>query len=315
MFPAPSRYRQCKGKGKRSRIYEEVRAAVEEKRMSRAAGMGQQGAWTRWEQAMDRKVTWTELWQSEPHRITFLIRAVYDVLPSPANLCMWGKAETPTCHLCPAHGTLEHILSSCPTALGQGRYTWRHNQVLKSIADTISKEISKGGRGSNTTRSVAFVRAGEQPKAGRKVPTGILASAKDWKLSVDLEKLKYPQHIVRTTLRPDIILVSESTKNIIIMELTVPWEERLGEAHERKMTKYEHLVADCRAQGWKASCMPIEVGYRRFVGRSLHKAFTVLGIAGITRSRAIKNTTDAAEKALRWLWIRRGTPWGQASAT
>ncbi|KAL0173755.1 hypothetical protein M9458_029723, partial [Cirrhinus mrigala] len=46
---------QCKGKEKRSRIYEEVRAAVEEKRMSRAAGMGQQGAWTRWEQAMDRK--------------------------------------------------------------------------------------------------------------------------------------------------------------------------------------------------------------------------------------------------------------------
>ncbi|RXN04565.1 reverse transcriptase [Labeo rohita] len=265
---------------------------------------------------MDRKVTWTELCQSEPHRITFLIRAVYDVLPSPANLCMWGKADTPTFHLCPARGTLEHILSSCPTALGQGRYTWCHNQLLKSIADTIIKEISKGGRGSNTTRSIAFVRAGEQPKAGRKVPAGILASAKDWKHSVDLEKqLKFPLHIVRTTMRPDIILVSESTNNIIIMELTVPWGDRLGEAHERKMTKYEHLVADCRAQGWKASCMPIEVGCRGFVGRSLHKAFTALGIAGTTRSRAIKNTTDAAEKALRWLWIRRGAPWGQASAT
>lgn len=316
MFPTPPRPKELKGKEKRSRIQEEVRAAVEEGRMSRAAGMGQQGAWTRWVQAMDRKVTWTELWQSEPHRITFLIRAVYDVLPSPANLCTWGKADTPTCQLCPARGTLEHILSSCPTALGQGRYTWRHNQVLKSIADTISKEISKGGRGSNTNCSIAFVRAGEQPQAGRKAPAGILASAKDWKLSVDLEKqLKFPQHIVSTTMRPDIILVSESTKSIIIMELTVPWEDRLGEAHERKMTKYEHLVTDCRAQGWKARCMPIEVGCRGFVGRSLYKAFTALGITGTTRSRAIKNITDAAEKASRWLWIRRGAPWGQASAT
>jgi len=33
--------------------------------------------------------------------------------------------------------------------------------------------------------------------------------------------------------------------------------------------------------------------------RSLHKAFTVLGIAGTTRGSAIKNTTDAAERALR----------------
>ena len=46
----------------------------------------------------------------------------------------------------------------------------------------------------------------------------------------------------RTTLRPDILLVSESTKNIIIMELTVPWEDCFEEAHERKRTKYEHLA-------------------------------------------------------------------------
>lgn len=55
----------------------------------------QQGAWTRWEHAMDRKVTWADLWQSETHRISFLVRAVYDVLPSPANLFTWGKVETP----------------------------------------------------------------------------------------------------------------------------------------------------------------------------------------------------------------------------
>lgn len=120
MFPTPPRHKELKGKEKRSRIQEEVRAAVEEGRTSRAAGMGQQGDWTRWEQAMDRKVTWTELWQSEPHRITFLIWAVYDVLPSPANLCMWGKADTPTCQLCPARGTLETHSEFLPNSARPG---------------------------------------------------------------------------------------------------------------------------------------------------------------------------------------------------
>lgn len=317
MVPTPPRHRECKGKEKRRQIQEEVRTAVDEGRTSRAAGLRQQGAWTRWEHAMDRKVTWTDLWQTEPHRISFLIRAVYDVLPSPANLFTWGKVETPNCQLCSARGTLEHILSCCPKALGQGRYTWRHNQVLKPIAEAISKRINSSGRVCNTTRTIAFVKAGDQPKAARKKPpAGILATAQDWQLSVDLEKqLRFPQHIVRSALRPDILLVSESTKNIIIMELTVPWEDRLGEAHERKRTKYEHLVIDCRAQGWKARCMPIEVGSRGFVGHSLHKALSALGITGTARSRAIKNITEAAEKASRWLWIRRGEPWGQANAT
>ena len=51
--------------------------------------------------------------------------------------------------------------------------------------------------------------------------------------------------------------------------------------------------------------MPIEVGCRGFVAHSLHRALSVLGITGGARSRAIKNTTRAAEKASRWLWIRR----------
>ena len=95
----------------------------------------------------------------------------------------------------------------------------------------------------NTTCAIAFVKAGEQPRAGQKKGAlGILAIAQDWQLEVDLEtQLRFPQHIARTTLRPNILLVSESTKNII-MELSVPWEDRLEEAHERKRTKYEHLA-------------------------------------------------------------------------
>lgn len=74
--------------------------------------------------------------------------------------------------------------------------------------------------------------------------------AQDWSLSVDLKKqLRFSQHIVSTNLGSDILQVSESTKNIIMMEVTLPWQGRLGEAHEKKKTKYEHQVTNCGKQG------------------------------------------------------------------
>ena len=127
--------------------------------------------------------------------------------------------------------------------------------MLKPIAEAISKGISSCSQVCNTTCKITFVRGGDQPSL-KKAPAGILAPS-------------------------------------TIMELTVPWEDRWGEAHEKEWTKYEHrLVIDCRAQGWKVRCMPIEVGSRGFV--SLHKALSVLGITETARNRAIKNITEAA---------------------
>ena len=73
---------------------------------------------------------------------------MYDVLPSPTNLHIWGKRETPNCQLCARKGSLQHILSSCPKSLGDGRYRWRHDQALKVIANAVTKVM----RASNQTR-------------------------------------------------------------------------------------------------------------------------------------------------------------------
>lgn len=77
------RYEKAKGKERRVLVQEEVRASVKEEQASRIVGM---------------QVTWAELWKAEPHRIKFLIHAIYDVLPSP-NLFCWGKVESPACTL------------------------------------------------------------------------------------------------------------------------------------------------------------------------------------------------------------------------
>ena len=156
-----------------------------------------------WENAIERKVTWAELWKAEPHWIKFLIQAVYDVLLSPSNLHIWGKVESPACQLCSKRGTLEHILSCCSKALGEGRYRWRHVQVLKVIAEAIGVEWAKRSRPSK--QAIAFIRAGEQPRPAARTSVGILATVRDWQLLVDFNSTQVPQphcdHHLKTRCR------------------------------------------------------------------------------------------------------------------
>lgn len=45
------------------------------------------------------KIMQFDLWQAEPHRIKFLVQAIYDVLPTSSNLHTWGLADTLGCAL------------------------------------------------------------------------------------------------------------------------------------------------------------------------------------------------------------------------
>ncbi len=278
--------------------------------MSRAMGLRQQGAWTRWESTLQRRITWANILQADFHRVRFLVQAVYDTLPSPANLHVWGKSETPSCLLCSGRGSLEHLLSSCPKALADGRYRWRHDQVLKAIAESLDSAISTSKYHHVSKKAISFIKAGEKPRARPHLTTGLLTRASDWQLQVDLGKqLRFPQHIATTSLRPDMIVTSEVLKQLIMLELTVPWEERIEEANERKRAKYQELVEECRERGWRTFYEPIEVGCRGFAGRSLCKVLSRLGVTGVAKRRAIQSASEAAEKATRWLWIKRADPW------
>nr|XP_021326229.1 uncharacterized protein LOC103909868 [Danio rerio] len=128
---------------RQSLVQKEVFASVEEERTSRAVAMRQQGAWMKWEQTMEWNVTWKDIWTWNPLRIRFLIQGVYDILPSPSNLYIGDRVETPAYPLCFKPRTLEHILSSCSKALGEDRYLWRHNQVL-------NLKLRQSARGSRT---------------------------------------------------------------------------------------------------------------------------------------------------------------------
>ena len=243
-------------------IGEELRAIEEEKRMARAVAMKAQGAWLNWEDVVSRNISWNMLWKIEPLRIRFLIRATYDQLPTPTNLLKWGMTESKKCSLCDRPGNLEHILLSCRTALTQGRFTWRHNQVLGKLAHHLELKRSLANKATRAKeKQIQFVKAGQKSNvANLSRQTGLLLRATDWEMSVDLRtRLQFPVEIM-TSLRPDLIMYSRSKICIIMVELTIPWETRIEEAFERKKSKYSDLCSMCEEAEWQVWCFPVEIG-------------------------------------------------------
>ncbi|XP_076155564.1 uncharacterized protein LOC143138951 [Alosa pseudoharengus] len=299
-----TQWRKASIQQRREMVQAEVRHQEEETRKAKAVELATQGTWTRWD-LPNRRVTWTELWRLEPFRVSFLLRSVYDTLPSPANLARWGLREDPLCKLCGKRGTLAHILAGCQIALAQGRYRWRHDQVLRVMADIFEQARRRPQPTKPQVPSMQFVRAGEKPSSVKRARTNILLGAQGWEMSVDLgKKLTFPS-IVQTTLRPDVVIWSEQAKKIILVELTVPWEEGCEEAHERKSLKYQDLIMDCKDKGWQAWLFPVEVGCRGFPAKSMWSVLTALGISGKERKTAVRRIGEAAERASCWVWFKR----------
>ena len=100
---------------------------------------------------------------------------------------------------------------------------------------------------------IQFLKEGEYPVRKQKNPNmKLLNGASDWKVSADLKtSLQFPVHIIQTEKRPDNVAWSDSKKSVLLIELTVTWEENREEAHERKKNRYETLRADCVPTAWK----------------------------------------------------------------
>ena len=105
----------------------------------------------------------------------------------------------------------------------QGRYEWRHYRVLKELAG-----LTQGKIGANESeveewkRKIIFIRAEEKGEEQHVQQSLILSTAKDWKLSVDVEhKLKIPTPVAVTNLRPDMTITLVETKQMAIIELTI----------------------------------------------------------------------------------------------
>lgn len=96
-----------------------------------------------------------------PVQLSFLVRVVYDILPSAVNLVKWCKYDA-LCLLCQGRPTLEHVLPTCKMARVQGQFMWRHNLVLKvlgGIVDVVGFRANKCAK--LRANSMYFFKAGQ----------------------------------------------------------------------------------------------------------------------------------------------------------
>ena len=209
--------------------------------------------------------------------------------------------------ICGKVQTLDHVLSSCKVALGQGRYTWRHNRVLESILVTLEEHV---GRAKKTPprSTIAFIKEGEKaPKAAEtKNKRNFFDGSLDWRIACDLKgEGKYPSLVMKSGMRPDLVITSQESRRMLIVELTVPFESRICHQHEYKIAKYEDLCATIRREGFSVNFFAVEVGARGFVAESMHRLLGCLGVSNRQRRAAVQRFIKTAEKASHWLWCRR----------
>ncbi|GFN97445.1 reverse transcriptase [Plakobranchus ocellatus] len=69
-----------------------------------------------------------------------------------------------------------------------------------------------------------------------------------------------------------------------MVELTVPYESRMEEAHAFKEGKYLDLTKELKKDGYEAKVMPVEIGARGFVGFSAYGIQSKLPIGGNNKS-------------------------------
>ncbi len=238
-------------------VVEEVRRQEEAERSAKAVSLVKQGQWMRWEGLERRKLSWRELWEMEASNISFIIRATYDVLPSPKTSTS-GMGEDPICALCPTPVTLNiswpvvrpaSYKADTPGGTTRSSRVWQQLLRARGIPPTpcpweqpIPSRPQPSSERDRKAQSPPY-----QPEAGQ------LAMARDWKMLVTIgQQLIFPPEIAATTLRPDLVLLVPFIEVCLHHRAHSP----MGEFQQKRPMSarklhYIELAADAQQRGWK----------------------------------------------------------------
>lgn len=176
--------------------------------------------------------------------LKFVLNSILDTNPTNANLARWGKRINSRCALCGSYETLLHTLNACKKSLDQGKFTWRHDNILSFVYEHIVK---------NLTAPSQFSIIVDLPDIPKNNHTTV------------------PVQCTVTNQRPDLVLFDNIQKHVTIVELTVPFDTNVSDAHQRKTDKYAALLHDIEASGYITNFFAIEIGARGFMPKQTQK--------------------------------------------
>ena len=191
-----------------------------------------QGQWSTWLNYIQQNLPWKSLLAMPVNVTSFCISSTYDTLPSPTNLKRWKLTTEVSCFLCNKDTcATSYILGTCKVALSQGRFYFRHDNVLRIVISnkrSSIKTIKSSVPSSKQPLKIKFVKKETKVKTKNSSASRILHQASDWVLLKDLDgTFSFPAHIGFTELRPDITIFSNKLKRVTLIELTRQCEENM----------------------------------------------------------------------------------------
>ena len=131
-----------KKEGTRESLVKVIQSLKEKELLLALYDKSVQGRFLTWENTMQLDTGWNLLFTLSTELTKFHLNAIHDVASTPNNLKLWNYSSSNNCPLCGRRQcNLKHILTCCPVSLRQGRYNWRHDQVLRVIVEPIVEKL------------------------------------------------------------------------------------------------------------------------------------------------------------------------------
>jgi len=285
--PAPPKNFISELKLQKQKVLKQLIANQDQKRLDHLKTLRVQGKICEWYQFCQQDNTYSRMiWGLPPKTLAFALNSDINWLPSNFTSHLWGKTDDPTCPLCKSPPstsflqTTQHILAGCKLCLEQGRYTWRHDSIVLSIATWLQKLIDQHW-----------------------FPDGFQLLFDQ--TYIPDKQYTFPPHILVTSQRPDILLFNNTLKLCLLIELTAGSEEKMHERHEEKEFRYTQMKMQIAENGWTALGYSIEVCARGFTSRYLKTLLHLLRIPNDLIQSIIIALTRLAVNCSYFIYLQR----------
>ena len=191
-------------------------------------------------------------------------------LSTNTNPFCWSKSITDSCPQCKTLETENQVLNNCSIAAMQGRYTWRHNAVLRQLAFMLQAALPPGD-----------------------------------KLYVDLPGYHDPNEIFNS-IRPDISVLHNN--KLFILELTCCYEKNFEASKMYKLQKYTNAALHVKNNIPTEVCT-IEISSLGFVNdSSVNKFCKCLNIPALSQYN-IRRLGEISLRCSYFIFCCRHKPW------
>ena len=199
----------------------------------------------------------------------FARKALIFCLANNSNLKRWNKSTTDKCYLCDKKQTQLHVLSNCIVSVNEKHYTWRHNNVLKTLSTYIMQLQQHG-----------------------------------YELYIDIDGYSNPSQLFNS-FRPDAVI--RKGDHFVVLELTVCFETNI-KSRDYKKSKYLSLKDDINVNVNKFDLITLEITTLGFYAenKTLNK---ILKNHGINVERCFKKMGEVALCASYYIYTCRNKQW------